>query len=128
MGIECWKKIALPEIERKRQERWAAIEKQQWERGFALVEAIKQKDFSKITSTFKINFLNSLVTQFEDKGFISKKQHSMAFDMFNDKDHANDMIATYNIGDEKTKAWAIYVMTDCYPNKLNYFNQSVGIK
>lgn len=110
MGIECWKKIALPEILRQREEKWAERKRAEWQKSFALVEAIKQKDFSKIKSEFKVKFLKSLVSQFEEKGFISEGQKEVVYGthqwngsfydngMFNTKDRMNQLIAEYNVG------------------------------
>lgn len=115
LGIECWKKIALPEIEKEREARRELWKRQRWEQEYALVEALKRKDFSKIRSEFKLNFLNDLVAQFEERGFISEKQKTMVYGtgawngkyydygMLNNKDKLHEAIALYLIGDETNK-------------------------
>lgn len=116
LGIECWKQIALPTIKAEREAKWQAEweERQmnQWEQNYALVEALKLKDFSKIKSEFKVKFLNGLVEQFEDKGFISDRQKEMVYGtggyrngfrdlgMLNRKDQLHEAVALYNIGGE----------------------------
>lgn len=141
LGIECWKKIALPEIERIRAERFAQWERVQYLKNFALVEALKLKDLSKIKSDFKLRFIASIIEQFETKGFISPKQkeiingthdYSKGFydaGMLNDKDRLNETIVIYNIGEETDKSWAIHHILTCYPQEKlrKYFCESVGL-
>lgn len=138
LGIDCWKKIALPEIMRMREEKWAQYKKDQWMKDYALVEAIKQKDFSKIKSEFKINFLKSLITQFEEKGFISPAQRELVYGthtwrngfydtgMFNKKDDMNELIAKYKIG-FWPKEHVEYLIDALYPNEKDkqYIQQAI---
>lgn len=110
LGIECWKKIVLPEIERIRAEKFAQWKKERWQADYALVEALKQKDMSKIKSEFKKKFITSIISQFEEKGFISSKQKEIIngtgawngsfYDngMLNNTDKMNEIIARYKIG------------------------------
>lgn len=140
LGIECWKKIALPEIESIRAEKWAAIQKAEWQKSYAIVEAIKQKDFSKIKSEFKINFLKSLVTQFEERGFISPSQRIMVWGtgkwngsfydngMFNGKDKLNEIVARFNIGLYPLESFSSFNDSNIYSDKeMEYIKERIGL-
>lgn len=142
LGIECWKKIALPEIERIRAERFAQWQKAEYNKNFALVEALKLKDLSKIKSEFKIKFIASIIEQFETKGFISPKQkeiingthdYSKGFydaGMLNNQDQLNEQIALYNIAeDEAWKSSIIdFVLNWYYKEKdRKYFCEATGL-
>jgi hypothetical protein len=130
LGIECWKKIALPEIQKERIARRKQYERRSWEQAFALVEALKAKDFTKIRSDFKIQFLNGLIEQFEEKGFISDKQKQMVYGtgawngkyydtgMLNNQDRFVEAVALYLIGDAVNRHIARDIATTTFTDKL----------
>lgn len=121
LGIECWKKIAIPELEAQKQARREAWERERWEKSYALAEALRQKDFTKIKSEFKIKFLHELIEQFDEKGFISPKQEQMVrgvgwngsftdHGMLNNQDNVNENIALYLVGNDEQKEYVCATM------------------
>lgn len=86
-GIECFKKIALPEIKRLRDE---AEQKrlEEWnERCVVLVEVLKSILKSvKVRSEYKLDVYRSMINQFEEKGFLTKKQVDYAIHLFGQKE------------------------------------------
>ena len=88
-GIECWKQIALPQIEAKRQARYAEIKQEQYIYAKCHIEVLNLKDWSKITSRFKQSFSTSVIEQFETKGWLSNKQCDIISQFFNNKDWKN---------------------------------------
>ena len=88
-GIECWKIIALPAIEAKRATKQAEIDSERYLRAYCDIEVLKLKDTAKITSQFKLDFIPSVIDQFETKGFLSNKQREIITGMWNNKDWKN---------------------------------------
>jgi len=97
-GIECWKQIALPEIIKRREAKFAAIQKEKYLESYCYIETLKHKDMSKITSNFKNNFISSVIDQFDTKGFLSGKQIELIMQMFNKKDDIRCMLIRYESG------------------------------
>jgi hypothetical protein len=92
-GPECFKKYAVPEIEkllakRSEEERKRDAErKRAWrERCWILVQVLKKKDLRRIRNRFKLRVIPELIEQFETKGWLSKKQCLMVHEWLNDKD------------------------------------------
>jgi hypothetical protein len=89
-GIECWKIIALPEIEKRRKAKFELIEKENYLKSSLYIQVLMLKDWSKITSSFKQNFATSVEKQFKDKGFLTWKQRdAISTWLFNGKDWKN---------------------------------------
>lgn len=77
----------------------------------ALAEGLRRKDFSKIRSQFKIDFITRIVEQFDTEGIIHNGQRRMLYGtgewngkyydhgMLNDQDYVNIAIAKYHSGD-----------------------------
>lgn len=140
LGIECWKKIALPEIERIRVEKYAVWQKAEYQKSFATVEALRLKDLSKIKSGFKIEFIKSVIAQFEAKGFLSLRQKEIIhgtgewtgygydYGLLNKRDQLNEIVALYNISDEATKNWCVYRVNTFHntPKEKAYFTEAIG--
>lgn len=138
LGIECWKKIALPEIEKQRAAQREIWKRERWEEEYALVEAIKQKDFSKIRSEFKLKFLNSLVEQFEEKGYLSGRQKQIVYGtggwngrfydygMLNAKDKLHEAIALYLIGGETNKQRSLDIAETFTEKDRETFNKEIA--
>lgn len=72
-GVECWKG-AVEEKRTEGLEKWKLLN---WQRTLIFVEMLKMKDLSKIKNQFKLDFIKSMIEQFEDKGFITKKQKAI---------------------------------------------------
>uniref|UniRef100_A0A6M3LBS3 Uncharacterized protein n=1 Tax=viral metagenome TaxID=1070528 RepID=A0A6M3LBS3_9ZZZZ len=89
LGIECWKKYALPFILLDKEQYHTKIENDRYLRNWCDIEVLKQKDLSKITSQFKLDFIPSVIAQFNDKGFLSDKQRDIITGMWNGKDWKN---------------------------------------
>lgn len=99
-GKECWKEIALPEIEKLQQQKideWSL-------KASCLIEILKQKDMSKITNDFKIRFINSVISQYQETNRLSKKQYDIAYDFLNKKDRSSLYHMQFDLDmlDEKT--------------------------
>jgi hypothetical protein len=64
-GKECWKRVALPEIERMK------VEREQFR---LFVAQVKAKTIYKVIKDHKDNFIQSVVAYYKQKQFISHKQ------------------------------------------------------
>lgn len=138
LGIECWKKIALPEIEKQRQAAYQERKNLQWEQDYALAETLRVKDYSKIRSEFKLKFLNGLVEQWDEQGFISWKQKEMVYGtgawngsfydygMLNDTDKINEATILYLIGSEQNKQTAVNVASAMSEKYQAQFNEATN--
>jgi hypothetical protein len=81
-GIECWKLVALPELNKQRE-----LKNKEWdERKAIVIEVVKNKDTSKITNDFKLKILKDIPKFYDENGFISKRQYDLLTDQFNNKD------------------------------------------
>lgn len=81
-GIECWKRIALPEVERLRQERREA-----WQiKCRIMIEVMKAKDLSKVKNEFKKSFIGDMIQKFERDGVLTRKQYDLLVEWLNNKD------------------------------------------
>jgi hypothetical protein len=81
-GIECWKQVALPELEKQRE-----LKYKDWnEKKAILVEVAKIKDTSKLSNEFKLNILTSIPKFFDENGFITNRQYDLLKEQFNNKD------------------------------------------
>ena len=89
LGIECWKSLALPFILADKEARHAEIEAEHYLANFCDIEVLKLKDLSKITSQFKLDFIPSVIAQFNKRGFITEKQSRIITGMFNQSDWKN---------------------------------------
>ena len=52
----------------------------------ALITVLEEKDMSNISNNFKLQFIPSVIDQYRNEGWLSKKQYNMAFDMLNKAD------------------------------------------
>jgi len=89
LGIECWKQHALPFILLDRETYHKKVEAEKYLEGWCDIQVLKLKDLCKINSAFKLDFIPSVIAQFNDKGFISLKQSKIITGMFNQKDWKN---------------------------------------
>jgi len=89
LGVECWKKIALPLILADKEVYHAQIEAEKYLESWCDIQVLKLKDISKITNSFKLEFIPSVIAQFNDKGFVSPNQSRIITGMFNSKDWKN---------------------------------------
>lgn len=97
-GKECWKKVALPEIEAKRkalQEQW---EKEHYAETVLMVEVMK-KTLKTVRSAYKYEVLESMIQQFEEKDWLSPKQLKLAWKMFNQKQDLAYHEMEYELGE-----------------------------
>lgn len=85
-GKGCFKKYALPILEAEWEERRATREREKFLRQTALIEALKQKDLSRIRNNFVIGFIPSVIKYFEEHKYLSKKQDEIATGLLNKKD------------------------------------------
>ncbi len=69
-GIECWKQA----VEEKREAGLDVWKLKQYQKTLLFVEMLRMKDMSKIKNQFKLDFVSSMVNQFDLKGFVTKKQ------------------------------------------------------
>ena len=60
-----------------------------WNIAYCYVSVLKTKDMSKIKSSFKRQFILSVIRQFNERGFLTHKQLNIIGDMFNNKDNKN---------------------------------------
>lgn len=138
LGIECWKQIALPALEAERaaqREMWAELRHVEDQ---ALVETLRVKDYSKIRSEFKLTFLNGLVEQWDNDGFISFKQKEMVYGtgawngsfydygMLNDTDRAHEAVFLFTMGNEQQRNTAVNSAGALPTSYQEYFKQATG--
>lgn len=97
-GIECWKRVALPEIEKQRQEQREEKEQLWKEKCWILVQVLKAKDMKRIKNEFKKKVIPQLINQFETEGWLSKKQYDMVWDWLNNKDYLMMTDIEYELG------------------------------
>lgn len=77
LGIECFKKIAIPELT----DAW--VEEKKWEtyeevmKDYFLVETLKNKDLKRIKNQFKLDFIPSVIKFFETRGVITESQRDI---------------------------------------------------
>jgi hypothetical protein len=112
-GKECWKEIALPEIEKLREQKL-----DEWSlKASCLIEVLKQKDMSKITNDFKIRFIKSIIEQYQESHKLSKKQYNLAHDFLNKKDRVKLYHMEFELGlmDEYTFYYLMHLVA---PAKL----------
>lgn len=83
-GVECWKKIALPELQAQRQAEWEEEEKAWHAECALLVEAI-DATLHMVRSNYKYRVLANIADHFKEKGWISEKQYDFAWRQFNNK-------------------------------------------
>lgn len=97
-GVECWKKIALPEIEAQRQAQWEEAEKAWHAECSLLVEAI-DATLHMVKSDYKYSVLSNLSNHFKEKGWMSEKQYDFAYSLFNNKQTLYFFEMLYEIGE-----------------------------
>lgn len=98
-GIECWKKIAIPEIEAQREARKQARFDAHARRCQMAIEVLKHKDMSKIKNEWRRNFVASVIAQYEEKGFLSGRQLELIREQYNAADHCFEIEMRYGLGD-----------------------------
>lgn len=93
-GKECWKIVALPELEKQRE-----LKYKEWnEKKSIAVEVARVKDLSKITNDFKLKVIKDIINFYDENGFITKRQYDLLTDMFNKKDRAMMFEMRYDAG------------------------------
>jgi hypothetical protein len=98
-GIECWKKIAIPEIEAQREARKQARFDAHARQCHIAIEVLKHKDMSKIKNEWRRNFIASVIAQYEEKGFLSGRQLELIRKQYNAADHCFEIEMRYGMGD-----------------------------
>lgn len=88
LGIECWKKIALPLILAERERRDEERQALRQAKGEEVAAVFRAKDLSRISNEFKLQFIPSIIEQVEQGRLLSNRQFDMCYEMFNGTDHA----------------------------------------
>lgn len=102
-GKECWKVIALPEMENQKQAKLDT-----WKLEAALViETLKQKSLARIKNQWKLNFIRSVINQYETQGWLSRRQYDLAWDIFNQRDRQNWAEMAHEVGRINEQAYRI---------------------
>lgn len=102
-GKECWKVIALPEMENQKQAKFDT-----WKLEAALlVETLRQKNTARIKSQWKLNFIESVINQYETQGWLSRRQYDLAWDIFNQRDRQNWAEMAHEVGRINEQAYRI---------------------
>lgn len=139
LGKECWKELALPQVLLQREQEQEERQLEWWQQDYALVEALRAKDYSKIRSEFKLSFLRGLVEQFDDKGFITRRQKEMVrgtgawngkfydMGMLNDSDNFNEAVILYAIGNDNNKQLARNYAGAWSEERENEFYSAIGV-
>ena len=86
LSVKSQVKEANEQKEAERQQKYSEYEQKRKADHYATIEALKNKDFSKITNEFKINLSKDLIQQYEEKGYLSDKQRDMIHKWFSKKD------------------------------------------
>ena len=81
-GKDCWKQIALPRIEQKKAARMDSWRKE----CIALCETLKAKSMDKIRSQWKRQLFQDIIRQYEEEGWLSKKQYNLIYKQLNKQD------------------------------------------
>ncbi len=93
-GIECWKVIALPELEKQRQ-----MKNKEWDdKKVIAVEVARIKDLSKIKNEFKTKIIKNVIMYYDENKFITKKQYDLLTDQFNKQDRVIMYDMRYDMG------------------------------
>lgn len=98
LGIDCWKRIALPEIEKLREVKDQERKDQRLIKSRLIADTLAGKDFSKISSRFKLDFSASIIEQVNAGRMLSNKQIEIAVGFFNGKDDLRYEILQYATG------------------------------
>lgn len=85
-GSGCFKNHIVPKIEKIKQQKKDHKLKQWNLRAKALIKTLENKDLSNISNDFKLKVIPQLIEQFNNDGWLSKKQYDMAYDWLNQKD------------------------------------------
>src|SRR5690349_5096718 len=88
LGIECWKKVALPAIEAEQAKREEERRLARQAKGEAIAAAFRAKNLAKITNSFKLSFIPSIIEQVEAGRLLSNRQMELCYSMFNQADWA----------------------------------------
>ena len=85
-GKECWKKYALPELLALREKEQQETAKLDAILDYCLIETLRRKSLKNISNPFKLDFIPSIIQQFDEKGFLTGRQYSIGLDMLNGRD------------------------------------------
>jgi len=88
-GVECWKTHCLPLILHERDLHYATVERERYLDSWCDIEVLKMKDLSRINNSFKLQFIPSVIAQFEQQGFLSRKQRDIIGNIMNGRDFKN---------------------------------------
>lgn len=99
LGIECWKRIALPAIEAERAKREEDRRLARQAKGEAIASVLRGKDLSKITNSFKLDFIPSIIEQVTAGRLLSNRQIEICFSFFNQADWVRMALAQVALGE-----------------------------
>jgi hypothetical protein len=102
-GKECWKSIALPEIEKQKQRKIA-----EWDAKKSIaVEVAKIKDLTKVKNEYKKRIIKDIINFYNEKEFISLKQYNLLTDIFNKNDKIVQIDMEHDSGliEDEWKYW-----------------------
>jgi hypothetical protein len=94
-GKECWKKHALPELLAQQEKEDAENAEYEYLQAKCLIDVFRTKNLSRITNQFKLDFIPSIISQFDEKGFLTWKQNNIAYDILSNSDYDKLYILEY---------------------------------
>lgn len=80
-GKTCWRKYALPKLLEEQQIKDVAKAEKQFLLDQCLIQVLEKKNLKRIKNKFKLQFIPSVVEQFQTRGFISWKQRDIAINL-----------------------------------------------
>lgn len=94
-GRTCWVKYALPELLEEQQIKDTARVEKQFLLDQCLIQVLAKKNLKRIKNSFKLQFIPSVIEQFQTRGYISQKQRYIALDLLSNKDFDAKALSEY---------------------------------